>query len=312
MSLLRASALASSHAAASTKASSVGCALEAASVLLPHPLKADTGGEDAVFCGEAMYGVFDGVGGWSSRGVDAGAFSRQLAQRTHAHLMQSPDEKLDVCLGNGLREVKVLGSCTACLLRIDRSEGVLSALNLGDSGWRLFRPDAENKNSLRVAIARESQQHYFNCPLQLGGGSTDKPSDGDALSTEVLPGDFVLMATDGVLDNLFDEEIAEILAKAAYEGIDSLKGGSEPAAEVIAPSAAELAELIALYARHASLQQTRRTPFAVGAAQAGYQMPGGKVDDVTVVCIKVLPAGSAESVSERTLKVEKPPPRSRL
>ena len=104
MSLLRASALASSsHAAASTKASSVGCALEAASVLLPHPLKADTGGEDAVFVAQAMAAYSMALaGGWSSRGVDAGAFSRQLAQRTHAHLMQSPDEKLDVCLGNGL------------------------------------------------------------------------------------------------------------------------------------------------------------------------------------------------------------------
>ena len=155
--LLRAasSALAAQHAPPSR----VRCALEAASVLLPHPDKAATGGEDAAFCGDSVFGVFDGVGGWAKRGVDAGAFSRRLAASTQDQLTRQPKLDLDAALDRGLRDVTVLGSCTACLVRIDRRQGVLSALNLGDSGWRLLRPDGRK---LRVEAASTAQQHYFN------------------------------------------------------------------------------------------------------------------------------------------------------
>ena len=284
-----------------------GVALEAASALLPHPAKAAKGGEDACFCGSSVFGVFDGVGGWASRGIDAGQFSRDLAKNTHAELVKTPDGDLTNALEAGLRDVQVLGSCTACLLKIDRQAGTLSALNLGDSGWRLFRPAGR---ALRIEHASEAQQHYFNCPLQLGGGSMDKPSDGDVFKATVYPGDLVLMATDGVLDNLFDEEIAELLASAVQGDLAGAAAAVAPSAGVGAdasavwPSASHLANLVAASARAASVSKTRNTPFAVGAAENGYTMPGGKVDDITVVCVKVLAPDDAEA----------PPatPRSRL
>ena len=139
-------------------------ALEAACNMLPHPAKRATNGEDAYFVGEAVYGVFDGVGGWANKGVDAGEFSRRLASGTHAHLTRDPHAGLETALAASLSQVRVKGSCTACLLRIDPNEGMLSALNLGDSGWRLFRP--RGKNKLRVAAASEAQQHSFNVRKQ--------------------------------------------------------------------------------------------------------------------------------------------------
>lgn len=152
--LLRAASALATHTSSSSR-----CALDAASVILPHPQKADTGGEDAAFSDmtSSVFGVFDGVGGWSSRGVDAGAFSRSLAARTHAHLKADRDAALEAALTAGLRDVRVLGSCTACLLRIDRRRGVLSALNVGDSGWRLFRPGDGSASELRVEAASEAQ-----------------------------------------------------------------------------------------------------------------------------------------------------------
>ena len=89
------------------------------------------------------------------------------------------------------------------------------------------------------------------------------------------PGDLVVLATDGCFDNLFDDEIADVLDTALLRR------------EPDAPDAAQLAEVLASAARDASLDQARRTPFAVGAAREGFDRAGGKVDDVTVVCIRV-------------------------
>eukprot|EP01049_Picozoa_sp_SAG25_P000406 SAG25_NODE_15_length_24441_cov_175.207288_5_plen_197_part_00 len=41
--------------------------------MIPHPDKASTGGEDALFATPHAVGIADGVGGWGLRGVDAGA-----------------------------------------------------------------------------------------------------------------------------------------------------------------------------------------------------------------------------------------------
>ena len=146
------------RAASALAGSSPTCALDAASAVRPHPHKTN-GGEDALFCGDSVYGVFDGVGGWASKGIDAGDFSRRLATATHNHLTSQPHLTMTAALKAGLGEVKVLGSCTACMVRIRRSESVMQALNLGDSGWRCYRPD---ERKLRLVAASKSQQHYFN------------------------------------------------------------------------------------------------------------------------------------------------------
>lgn len=56
----------------------------------------------------------------------------------------------------------------------------------------------------------EEQQHYFNTPFQLslpppGHGDnvlSDRPESADQLSFPVLDGDVILVATDGVFDNV--------------------------------------------------------------------------------------------------------------
>jgi len=143
------------------------------------------------------------------------------------------------------------------------------------------------------------------------------PSDGEKVEAEVRAGDIVLMATDGVLDNLFDDEIGELLANAALlDGGDGEgaatggggRGGGGGCADE--PSSLRLAKLVATRARSASLQKTRRTPFEVGAREAGYKMSGGKLDDVTVLCVRVLPPPPEEE--DGGAPAPPRPPRSRL
>ena len=61
---------------------------------IPHPLKADRGGEDVhLVCragGTTMFGVFDGVGGWAELGVDPAEYARKLAQELEEQLQRDP------------------------------------------------------------------------------------------------------------------------------------------------------------------------------------------------------------------------------
>ena len=68
----------------------------------------------------------------------------------------------------------------------------------GGLGWKLVYQAPE-------------QQHYFNCPLQLGTNSRDRPEDAQTFTLPCEPGDLVLAATDGLFDNLFLEEVRSSL-----------------------------------------------------------------------------------------------------
>ena len=47
----------------------------AGGVNIPHPAKADTGGEDAFFISRGAVGVADGVSAWAREGVNAALYS---------------------------------------------------------------------------------------------------------------------------------------------------------------------------------------------------------------------------------------------
>ena len=71
--------------------------ISASGVLIPHPEKAETGGEDALFILErrGAFGVFDGVGGWAEEGVNPAEYSNKFADTSmDAVLMGSTDPRL--------------------------------------------------------------------------------------------------------------------------------------------------------------------------------------------------------------------------
>jgi protein phosphatase PTC7 len=63
--------------------------LSAGAVLVPHPDKADKGGEDACFVlrDQGAFGVMDGVGGWAEEGVDPAAYSNTFAEKSAAAVL---------------------------------------------------------------------------------------------------------------------------------------------------------------------------------------------------------------------------------
>ena len=55
--------------------------LQAALTQIPYFKKWERAGEDAYVISEELLCVADGVGGWNSKGVDPGIFSRELSAR---------------------------------------------------------------------------------------------------------------------------------------------------------------------------------------------------------------------------------------
>jgi protein phosphatase PTC7 len=71
----------------------------------------------------------------------------------------------------------------------------------------------------------DEQQHWYDCPYQVGTNSTDTPiRDATSHVVNLLPSDTIVFATDGLSDNLWDQEIlGEVNGKRRVQDIaDSL------------------------------------------------------------------------------------------
>ena len=109
------------------------------------------------------------------------------------------------------------GSTTATMVFLKNGEQMeLKTSNIGDSGYMLLRPKSspDGSVSLQKLFRSESQQHYFNCPFQIGNHNKSAPSK-QAFETShaVNPEDILVLGTDGLWDNLFDEDVITLIEK---------------------------------------------------------------------------------------------------
>lgn len=167
----------------------------------------------AVACTLLRAGVADGVGGWRSYGIDPSRFSSTLMS-TCARLVQEgrvtaaqPAAVLAAAYYEILdSKASLIGSCTACIVSLNRADRTLYSATLGDSGFLVLRaippgpslvpgagaqlgssnvlhglaaaetetaqreaaePSAAPQPLLRVVHRSRKMQHYFNAPHQL-------------------------------------------------------------------------------------------------------------------------------------------------
>ncbi|KAK8551880.1 hypothetical protein V6N13_120311 [Hibiscus sabdariffa] len=248
------------------------------SCYLPHPDKEDTGGEDAHFIceDEQAIGIADGVGGWADMGVDSGKYSRELMSNSVSAIKEEPKGSIDPArvLEKAHSSTKAKGSSTACVIALT-NQG-LHAINLGDSGFMVIRDGC-------TIFRSPVQQHDFNFTYQLESGSNgDLPNSGQIFAVAVAPGDVIIAGTDGLFDNLYNNEITAVVVHAVRAGF-----GPQVTAQKIAALARERA--------HA---KDRQTPFSTAAQDAGFRYYGGKLDDITVVVSYI--TSSEEASSKRS------------
>lgn len=68
----------------------------------------------------------------------------------------------------------------------------------------------------RISSCVQIQQHSFNCPYQAGSPKlhphSNNANDAEVYELDLKSHDLVVMATDGVLDNLWDEDLQDIIS----------------------------------------------------------------------------------------------------
>eukprot|EP00241_Pyramimonas_parkeae_P004327 CAMPEP_0114244790 /NCGR_PEP_ID=MMETSP0058-20121206/11533_1 /TAXON_ID=36894 /ORGANISM="Pyramimonas parkeae, CCMP726" /LENGTH=932 /DNA_ID=CAMNT_0001357765 /DNA_START=602 /DNA_END=3400 /DNA_ORIENTATION=+ len=272
----------------SSSTSKPGLQLVMAASSIPHPKKASFGGEDAYFIDHdaLAMGVADGVGGWSQDGVTSKEYAMQFMQKCNVHLpipatedanSKYPYDGLRQSLQMAHNEVNIPGSTTVCILQVDPWTSILHAANVGDSGFRVIR-------SGEVVCSSNIQEVTWNMPFQFGSPNhlpdTNVADDADLLTFELQSGDVVVLGTDGLFDNCYDQEVCEIAQELT----------GDISRSIVQLTADEIVKLA-----HTKAQNNRAsTPWSqevmkyMEERQRGGRvgvMPqvGGKVDDITVV-----------------------------
>lgn len=243
-------------------------------------------GEDSWFITSTpkaeVIGVADGVGGWRKLGIDAGIFANELmdwcsnnAQR--AEFDGRDPRQLLIDSFNQMRtsSSSVLGSSTACLVALKRSDCTLHTANIGDSGFLVLRGG-------KVIHRSDEQHHGFNTPFQLAmppneqehNSHSDEPEQAISTHMPLQEGDLVLLATDGLFDNMPESMLVRHLGTVHGE---TRKEELQLAANKLVTLASDL-----------SLDPNFQSPFALKARANNINYgDGGKPDDITLILASV-------------------------
>ena len=211
-----------------------------------------------------------------------------------------------------VKAADIIGSCTACVGLVDHVRHQLHFSNLGDSGIIVLRhidsdvagslkreatiPRTERKSDLRVAFVSQQQLRSFNHPYQLGWTGQEIPEGEDnsfktardacTSSIHIRRGDIIIMATDGLFDNVHLEEI-EAMALDWEQKNGFIRGGDIQSREQrwamgnsLTDLSAEQVSALALdlckRARLNSLDASKDSPFAILAKENDIMWSGGK------------------------------------
>jgi protein phosphatase PTC7 len=174
--------------------------------VLPHEQKVERGGEDAFVTTSTTLGVFDGVSAWFEKlKIDAGAYSWSIAQSFNK---AKKNESISNSLDSAYKNTQILGSCTVCVVKLMNQQ--LQTANIGDSGFLLIRNNG-------IACKSTPTRHEPDRPFQLGL-QNDGPQVAVLETFEVQVNDLVILASDGVWDNLTEEDVLNMAQTfATYE-----------------------------------------------------------------------------------------------
>lgn len=176
-----------------------------------------------------------------------------------AELARNSEKESDpkTVLIKSFSKTKAQGSTTAVVASI--SNQTLNVVNIGDSGFLVIRAGVLIDGSTPMIRG-------FNFPYQIGSEGDD-PLLAEVYRVSVEKGDVVILASDGLFDNLFSDEIVAIVNSVVLAG-----NGPEVVAKKLAGEA-----------HKAGARNEGMSPFAQEAQRVGYKYFGGKMDDITAV-----------------------------
>ena len=255
--------------------------------------KTEERNEDACFTSGDCVGVADGVSAWRKLGYDSGAFAREIISECRElapFLTMSSSGAATACssplaspctsqccslselLTAALSGVRSVGSSTILLAHV--SSNRLYIYSLGDSQAILIRSQGLQPT---IVLKTTAKTHYHGAPYQLAllpdsiptsDFFSDSILDGDNYKVVTQAGDLLIIGSDGLWDNLFDEDILRLVA-----GVGMSDSG-----------AYEIASRLGKEAFRRS-HEGDSTPFqqSIDALYGKGHWTGGKPDDITVV-----------------------------
>jgi len=266
--------------------------------LTPHPEKVYKGGEDAYFANNYVLAVADGVGGNALSGIDPSEYSKTLCRLIGGFVNEGKPEftnnpkKLihEAAMNNPHR-----GTSTLAVAYLDRDAPILRTSYIGDTRYAIYR---KIEGKWAIFYEAQEQQRRFNFPYQLGR-QADHPSVAWEFQHEVQDGDIVVLASDGLFDNMYAQEVLEHLSK--YINEEGEIKDPQTAVDELVKKAYDL-----------SLDPNYDSPFQRRAKelriifQGGY--PGGKSDDITVIVaqVKLFKKGDDQILQDMGEGEEKP------
>lgn len=237
---------------------------------IEHPEKIDRGGEDAFFALPNALGVFDGLGGSMKYGIDSGIYARELALLVSHHVKENGPFDLSATLGAAADLAFSEGSCTAALVGLHGE--YLNCFNVGDSGIAIFR-------KRYVLFKSAPQQTKFNHPVCVSSKCREGLLKGVSSNVLVGQGDIVILASDGLWDNVSMGRISRIIFVTRF--LSGLWRTTH--SKHISKFTIRAAWGLAKCAENISKSRFTNSPFSQQARSIGLQHDGGKEDDIMVI-----------------------------
>ena len=188
-------------------------------------------------------------------------------------------------------------------------DAVLKIAHLGDCMGMLVRGE-------QVAWRSEEMWWGFNAPVQLGPSSNARPADAQIITLPVQQDDILILASDGLSDNLWDFEVLDevvrfkrsflrpspspssksgALDESRTQGLLGRRTLAGMLSEALCSRARRVSERkgplgSSMRAVSATKEAEAEVPFARRAREQGKVFHGGKIDDISVLVAVISPA----------------------
>ncbi|ODV96571.1 hypothetical protein PACTADRAFT_1161 [Pachysolen tannophilus NRRL Y-2460] len=246
-------------------------------------------GDDALLCSRYFLGVADGISSWGEN-KDAGLWARSMLEAMSRNLTfyerkilsqnrSINDEEIEMLLDDSyMRTVQLMrdegleGSSTILLcIILDHN---LKIVNIGDSKFYMFRDG-------KIIKTNKEQMKSILCPEQLGtNDKIDELPSSKAIfdSEELKENDILVICSDGLSDNLWQDEIELYVNKIIFQEGKTLQ---------------ELANFLLKKAKNVAFDNYAVCPYVEKINSLPFEIrksyiTGGKVDDISVCVAKVL------------------------
>ncbi|CAF3211707.1 unnamed protein product [Rotaria socialis] len=185
--------------------------------------------ENKNFC---FVGLADGAGGNRSYGINPADFSRAILSACENIINRNnfkPDQ-LPRLIKSAMEQVEatdVQGSSTLCLLALDKQERTLTSLNIGDSGFVIFRDNelySQSTCTMNSNGCVPRQLFALNGPIRLPCFLNESQilKDGSLETVKVRQGDIIILSSDGLWDVIKSEQLKQIIERTKNKNLQQL------------------------------------------------------------------------------------------